>query len=212
MSETAVEPGALPAGLAYRLLLPEQWVKLPADPTAMRAAARRHLEHRFADLPRDRTAQLRRSLEDDLVRLADAAGSAYAVDILLLSLDVAERPVSASCLVSLVPIPLADAAALGTLAAELGDGALTSEVVDLGPHRVVRVTRDEQPAAEGPAVVADWDGRSRLVDVYVPVPDSEATLLLSFATPVVPLFDVLTELFDAMVSTLQWTAEGAPWR
>ena len=46
----------------------------------------------------------------------------------------------------------------------------------------------------------------------MPVPDSDAVILLSFATPVPVLFEALTELFDAVVSTLQWQRTGSSWQ
>ncbi len=220
----------LPPGTSYRLLLPPQWVRLPVNSVGMRAAARRHLEVRFADLPRDRTLALRRQLEDELVGLAETVSGQFAVDILLLSTDLAGVPVSASGLVSLVPIPLSDETHLQRLRETTAEGADTSGVVDLGSNRVVRVLRHAEPtSADGEPVAATAEvartvlgpddgsatpltGRSRLLDYYVPVPDSDAVMLLSFSTAVPALFEPLTGLFDAIASTLQWQQEGTPWR
>jgi len=51
-----------------------------------------------------------------------------------------------------------------------------------------------------------------VVEVHVPVPDRGETLLLSFATPLVPLFDPLTELFVLMASSVQWQDDDGHWR
>lgn len=145
----------LPAGTSYRLLLPEQWVRLPVNSVGMRAAARRHLETRFADLPRDSTLALRRRLEDELVGLAETVSGQFAVDILLLSMDIGGLPVSASGLVSLVPIPLSDEEQLERLRQTTSPDADSSEVVDLGSNRMVRVLRHAEPTtADGEPVEA----------------------------------------------------------
>lgn len=234
MTLPEVEP-SIPAGLRYRLVLPEGWLRLPADPVALRPAARAVIAERFAGLPRDSTAQLRRELEDELVALADTASGQFAVDLLLLTSEVAGRPLSASCVVSIVPVPLDGPVALAELVEDSADGALSSEILQLGRHTGVRVVRDElpstDPAAERPPgldariaeAVRDTVGPdavtavpatrpSRLVDVFLPVPDSAVTLLLSFSTAVRPLFDPLTELFTAIAATVQFRAEDEPWR
>lgn len=222
----------LPDGLRYRLVLPDGWTRLPANPVALRPAARQLLTERFKDLPRDRTAQLRRELEDELVQLADTASDQFAVDLLLLELDVDGRPVSGSCVVSLAPVPLEGSEALARLAQELREGALASEVITFAATAAVRVVREESTPAPpvtpgqaaqvadavrdlvGPQAVVDLPPSTtcRLVDVYLPVPDAQATLLLSFSTRVRPLFDPLTELFTAMAGTVQFSAADTPWR
>lgn len=224
----------LPDGLRYRLVLPEGWIRLPANPLALRPAARRLLAGRFADLPRDTTAQLRRQLEDELVQLADTASDQFAVDLLLLDHEVEGRPLSASCVVSLVPVPLHGPDSLAQLAQESGEGALSSEILTFTHTAAVRVVREEAPATHaaplsaaeaeqvaqavrelvGPEALVDVPAApsSRLVEVFVPVPDSDATLLLSFSTSVRPLFEPLTELFTAMAATVQFSVADAPWR
>lgn len=223
-----------PPAVHYRLVLPDGWVRLPADPVALRPAVRRWLSGRFAGLPRDATAQLRHELEQELVELADRGVGVRAVDLLLLTLDVADRPLSGSCLVSVLPVALSGPEQLAALAETARPDALSSDVVPLGSGSGVRVVRDERPdepvapltgqdAERAAAVVRELVGpgavtaptqppTSRAVDVFVPVPDAELTLLLSFSTPVRPLFDPLTDLFTAIAGTVQFRVDGQLWR
>lgn len=221
----------------YRLVVPAAWTRLPMDPVGMRDAARSMLRRRFASLPRDETAALRRELEQDLVALTGRAGSEYARMLLVLALEVSRRPITASCLVSLLPHSLPDEAALQTLAVEHSGGALASVVEQLGTTRGVVVVREQVqtlPAApdglDVPALAeqyadaiglgqtpaepgtASWlPGTTRHVDVYLPVPESPRVLLLSFSTPLVPLFEPLTELFLVMAGTVQWDRGDGTW-
>lgn len=224
----------------YRLVVPAAWTRLPMDPVGMRDAARAMLLRRYASLPRDETAKLRREVEQDLVALTRRAGSEYARMLLVLALEVSRRPITASCLVSLLPQAVRDEAALQALAAELSDGVVTSAVEELGANRGVVVVRDEvQPLPQAPEGVdvaalaaryADsiglgevppepgapgsepWTpGTVRHVDVHLPVPDSPRLLLLSFSTPLVPLFEPLTDLFLMMAATVQWDRGDGTW-
>lgn len=224
----------------YRLVVPAAWTRLPMDPVGMRDAARAMLLRRFGSLPRDETAKLRREVEQDLVALTRRAGSEYARMLLVLALEVSRRPITASCLVSLLPQAVPDEGALQALSVELSDGAVTSVVEELGGNRGVVVVRDEvQPlpqAPEGvdvtalaerfaasiglgetpadpgtPAPEAWAPGTTRHVDVHLPVPDSPRLLLLSFSTPLVPLFEPLTELFLMMAATVQWNRGDGTW-
>lgn len=224
----------------YRLVVPAAWTRLPMDPLGMRDAARAMLRRRYADLPRDETARLRHEVEQQLVAITRRPGSEYARMLLLLSLEVHRRPVTASCLVSLLPRAVRDEDALQAVAAELAHGAITSVVEDLGDNRGVVVVRDEvhalpeaptgvdvqalaqqyadaiglgetQPAPGAPGSEPWTPGTTRHVEVHLPVPDSPRLLLLSFSTPIVPLFDSLTELFLMMAGTVQWEREPGRW-
>lgn len=231
-ASTLAQPA--PPAVHYRLVLPDGWVRLPADPVALRPAVRRWLSGRFAGQSRDATAQLRRELEQELVELADRGAEVRAVDLLLLTLDVADRPLSGSCVVSVLPLALSEPEQLAELAEAARGDALSSEVVPLGAGSGVRVVRDEHPV-ETPAVLTGRQSEraaavvrelvgpdavtaptqpptSRAVDVFVPVPDVDLTLLLSFSTPVRPLFDALTELFTAIAATVQFRLDGQVWR
>lgn len=219
----------------YRLVLPPGWTRLPMEPVALRPAARAWLLARSSTLPRDRTAQARRAVEDDLVALASRPGAEYARMLLVLSVEAQSRPVSASCLVSELPLDLSDETRLEAVRASREAGTVACAVTDVGPHRALVVVRDEvvAPPAQDEAETArlarayadhlgldtrrpdpepSWDPRrSRSVGVHLPVPDTRSTLLLSFSTPLAPLFDPLTELFLLMAATVQWRRDGERW-
>jgi hypothetical protein len=226
--------------LPYRLVVPAAWTRLPMDPVGMRDAARAMLLRRFGALPRDETATLRREVEQELVALTRRAGSEYTRMLLVLALEVSRRPITASCLVSLLPRAVPDETALQALAVELSEGSAISAVEDFGTNRGVVVVRDQvmpmSPVPDGVDVAAlaelyadaiglretasaagelgaePWaPGATRHVDVHLPVPDVPRLLLLSFSTPLVPLFEPLTELFLMMATTVQWDRGDGSW-
>ena len=137
----------------YRLVVPQGWTRLPVDPAGMRAAVRALLLRRFAAHPRDSTATLRHEVEQELVALTRGPGHEYLRMLLLLDLQVERRPVTGTCLVSLLPQRVTGEQALQELAQSMADGAVESVVEDLGPHRGVVVVRDT--VAPGPDVEPD---------------------------------------------------------
>lgn len=198
----------------YRIVLPEGWHRLPADPIALRPIVRELLHRLWADLPRDSTAQRRRDLEQELVRLGDAASDQGGRELLLSLRAVGGVPLAASAVVSMVATGLAGEPGLVELARVSAEGAISSEVADLGRNRGVVVVRDQAfEAADRPALLEAAGvvvTRTRQVDVHLPVPDEPAMLLLSFSTPLMSLAEGLTELFVAMASTVQWR-QGEHW-
>lgn len=229
-------------GLAYRIALPDAWVRLPTNPLAMRSAARGYLERRYASLPRDQTLPVRRRMEEHLVALADDATTRMGVDLLMLDLQVQGPSLTATCLVSLTPLPLGDHSSLEAVAAVCAVDAISSQVVELGSHRACRVVREgvattaepstpEQEQKIVTAVLAEArrlgapglpdtldpdevraHTRPRLVEYYLPSPDGGAGLLFSFSMQAVPLYEALTELFDTMIASVQWRRDGKTWQ
>lgn len=199
----------------YRIVLPQGWHRLPADPIALRPVVRQLLLDLWADQPRDQTAQRRRGLEQELVRLGDQASDRGGRELLLSLQIVGDVPLAASAVVSLVPTLLQGEAGLQQLAQVSADGAIASAVVDLGHNRGVVVVRDRQIAVEdrpaGLGAAAASVTRTRQLDVHLPVPDEPAMLLLSFSTPLMSLAEGLTELFMAMACTVRWRQDKA-WR
>jgi hypothetical protein len=129
--------------VSYRMALPAPWVRFPMEPTAMRSAVRAWLLRKYAHRSRDETAQLRRHIENQMVELANRSGSQYSRQMLVLSIDVDGFPVSASCLVSVIPQDLHGPNALEDLARDLSAGARSSAVEELGRSLGVVVVRDE---------------------------------------------------------------------
>lgn len=134
MTSGRVAPGAAPETVPYRLVVPQGWTRLPVDPAGMRTAVRAMLRRRFATLQRDATAALRREVEQDLVSLTQGPGREYMRMLLVLDLEVQRRPVTGTCLVSLLPQPVVGEQALAQLADSMADGAVESVVEDLGPE------------------------------------------------------------------------------
>jgi hypothetical protein len=196
------------------MLLPDGWWRLPANPIAMRPVVRRLLLQLWADQPRDATAQRRRELEDQLVRLGSSAADQGGLELLVCLQSAGDVPLPASAVVSLQATLLEGEEGLQQLAAVSEAGALSSEVLDLGRNRGVLVVRDaplEEPVSlpqeatpEQRQVLTEGLRTVRQVDVHLPVPGEPAMLLLSFSTPMAPLFDVFTELFVSLASTVEW--------
>lgn len=246
-ARTAPDGGAGRA-VPYRLVVPQGWTRLPVDPVGMKTAVRGLLLRRFAAHPRDSTATLRREIEQELVGLTHGPGHEYMRMLLLLDLQVERRPVTATCLVSLLPQPMTGEQALQDLAASMAEGAVESVVEDLGPNRGVVVVRataaagsdappdastvtaarrytdwletgldsgadpaPTSPAGDGPRPEVPAGRTTRSVDVFLPVPDAPRVLLLSFSTPVEPLFGPLTTLFLTIAGTVQWRHDGERW-
>ena len=244
---TALVRGSDEAGTpAYRLVVPPGWTRLPAAPERLRPAVRSLLLHRFAAHPRDTTAVLRREVEQQLVDVVSGPGCEYLRMLLLLDLAVERMPVTATCLVSLLPHSVPDEASLQQLALSQSGGSVIESVVeDLGANRGVVVVRDvlsggvevhDPRVAAAARSLARWtaDGdeggpgtaasseplpddvvqaarTTRSVDVFLPVPDASRVLLLSFSTPVGPLFEPLTTLFLTIASTVQWNRDRQSW-
>ena len=192
----------------YRIVLPDGWHRLPAGPIALRPIARELLLRLWADQPRDQTAQRRRDLEQELVRLGDTASDQGGRELLLSLQAVGGVPLAASAVVSMVPTLLDGEAGFVELAQVSAEGAISSGVFDLGRNRGVVVVRDQAvEARDRPAFLGEAGAaitRTRQVDIHLPVPDEPAMLLLSFSTPLMSLAESLTELFVAMSSTVQW--------
>lgn len=199
------------------MLLPSSWVRLPANPVAMRPVVRRLLLELWSDQPRDATVQRRRELEQRLVQLGSTAADNGGHE-LLVCLEVAgDVPLPASAVVSLHPTLIDDEAGLQQLAEASARGAMSSEVLDLGRNRgvlVVRETEVDEPVPvpqdatpEQREALVEGLRRVRQVDVHLPVPGEPAMLLLSFSTPLAPLFEVFTELFVSLASTVEWQSE-----
>ena len=199
---------------SYSLVLPPGWAKLPVRDGAAEAVSA--LVDRISEgLPRDKAAPYRGELRKMLDAQVLAARENGGLD-LYLPVDPAHgRPLAASFLVSHVPPDdgaAPDGGEVSVLAELLAEEGAAAEPAEVGGVSAVRMQRVSPPEPD-----AKLDRPSRHVDYVIPVPASAGWLVIAFSTPVLadedaPLSDdgsmrfddLLVELFDAVVSTLQW--------
>ncbi len=202
---------------SYSLVLPAGWCRLPVRNGAAEAVSAL-VDRVTADIPRDRAAAYRGELRKMLDEQVLAARRTGGLDLYLPIAPVGGRPTAASFVVSHVAPddgPMPDGGDVSVVAELLEDGGSDAEPVELAGATGVRLQRVEEPAAE-PADGA-LDRAARHVDYVVPVPGGAGWLVVAFSTPLLldsdaPVStdgslrfdDVLVELFDAIVSTLQW--------
>lgn len=179
--------------VAYRMVLPPGWLLLPVRDRSD-DELRRLIVDQYADLPRDSAGPLISRLADAVVAGLGDAREADVVDVVL--------PLGAPWS-SAVSASIALAVAAGDPSDEDADGDTGEEIdTDAGPaSRVVT----ERPRSALRRVEYTWT-----------IPSVERALLIATfsivgdADPQVqPLVDALTELCDAILSTLRWERDGA---
>jgi hypothetical protein len=205
-------PTERPGG--YRLVVPPGWYRIDSDEGRRPRDVHRFVADQFAGT--DHLPQVRRQLEASLVDHVAKAAEEGALEMYLSALRVGPVPVSSSLVVSFLPGPgLADEPdeedlkqmlllaarqeAEGVVAdARLltwDDGWAVRRVV----HRQAPTGDDDLGQQLGPAPTFG-------VDWFRPVPGTRgATLLLAFSSPLLPVEEQLTELFDTIAGTLTWT-------
>jgi hypothetical protein len=81
-------------------------------------------------------------------------------------------------------------------------------LVELPAATAVRVRREtgqpDRPAPAGASGDPDEVLPSITLDYQLPVPATEAHLLLTFSTPLIQIGDAMVELFDAVAGSLTW--------
>jgi hypothetical protein len=191
------ETGPATPGLGYRLVVPDGWFTVDLDPGRRERSVRALVELQFAGI--DNAPHLKAQAREELLAKAEAAYETGGLDMFLSLQQIAGIPLAASLVVFLVPAPedgrTADA---GQLARTLrGDNRKVS-VTDLPAGKSVRVLRRAGPGS------SEQGADAATLEVFVPVPDSGAWLLLSFSAPIGPLAPAMTKLFDAICTTLRW--------
>lgn len=194
--------------LSWRIVTPDEWDRLPTEPQAGAAAVRRIAARQFRG--QDHLPHLRAQLEDTLVKTLADARETGGVELYLSNILVGDIPLPTSLVVSVLPWTeeAGDKRALEILQeelerAELDDGQdfeSTVEQVD-GGHALRRITTMPHSGLGAEAALPDSFG----LQWWFPMPGEEpALLLLSFSSPLVMLRDGLTELFDAVASTVRF--------
>ncbi len=171
----------------FTVLLPPGWVRIPLDGREnARAVALADAKAGEAPGPQRQAAQqqLRALLRQALGQARRAAGT----DILISLGQRDGLALAASCLVSYVehgePVPLDK---LGT---ELARGGGSVSAADIGGLPAIRHRHPEDPMTR--------------VDYHLQVPGRTGLMTLAFATPLEPLADPMTLLFDAIAESLRW--------
>ncbi|MGA5294904.1 hypothetical protein [Streptomyces koyangensis] len=189
----------------YRLLLPDGWFRVPLEPEARDRSVNALVEQRFEGV--DNAPHVKEELRRDLRKRASKAYRNGGIELYLSLQQAGPVTVPASLLVTLAPLPHRGGLPLEALAQRLSEGKHTVEVGvgELPSGPAVRVISKQR----GP--VDEETGRSDIsvgVDYHLPVPGAEAFLLLSFSTPLEPLEEAMTGLFDAVADTFAWVGEG----
>lgn len=184
----------------YRLVLPEGWWAIDLDPARTEANVAALLEQQWRGV--DDAPHLKAEARASLLRQARDAADAGGLQLFLSVGTVGGIPLSASLLVSSVPLASADEL---TVLAGAGRGqgrAVTQAGLPAGP--ALRSLWRQPPSDDDPSGLV-----TTCLDVHVAVPHAPRVLVLQFRTPVEPLAEVLLEVFDAITGTLRW-APGGP--
>jgi len=197
------------AATGYSVILPPDWRQIPLRAGTDRAI-RGVVKEAFAALPRaappDQVSPHRLRLERRLTQMAREARGRGGIDLYLPAGPVYGAPLAASFIVSELSLGTADPAGIVAIL-EAGDNAAKPAAVD-GADGL----RAERTAGPSPDRAADF--ASRLVDYVLPVPGRPGRwLAVAFSTlgggsPDDDIAGLLTELFDAIMSTFRWGWEN----
>ncbi|GAA2535800.1 hypothetical protein ACFW2V_34810 [Streptomyces sp. NPDC058947] len=192
-------PTSQPAGSrapVFGLITPEDWYRVPLLPADRREASVTALiKRQFAGV--DDQPVLRRKAEEQLLGTAEAAVEQGGVVLYLSFLEAGGIPLSASLLISRLYEKFDGLDAVAALA---GSGEVTLETLP-AVGRAARVLRRER-AKQSRKLGSEFE--DTVVEYFVPVPDREEVLMLTFSTPLEPIADAMVELFDAVAGTLRW--------
>jgi hypothetical protein len=189
----------------YRLLVPAGWWAIDLDPAVRDEQVAALVEQQWRGV--DNAPHLKAEARAELGRQAAEAAQAGGLQLFLSVGALAGVPLSASLLVS--SVPLGSPAELTALAERNRTAGRDVGQVELPAGTALR-TAWREPS---PRLSRTDDGAqlpaTTCLDLHLPVPDAPRVLLLQFRTPMEPLADVLVELFDAIAETLRWTRPGA---
>ncbi|TLS41979.1 hypothetical protein FE633_33430 [Streptomyces montanus] len=180
----------------FGLITPEDWYRIPLQPLERREASVSALMKRqFAGV--DDQPVLRRQSEEQLLGAAEAGADKGGVVLYLSFLEAAGIPLSASLLISQLHQRFDSLDAVAALA---GKGEVTPVRLPAA-GRAARRRRGER-TREARRLGTEFE--DTIVEYFVPVPDRDEVLMLTFSTPLEPIADAMVELFDAVAGTLRW--------
>lgn len=188
----------VPQATAFALLTPEDWYRIPLRSQEQRTASVRALvDRQFHGL--DDQPILRRETEGVLLGVAEAGAESNGVALYLSTQEVLGVPLAASLLVTVVAERFDALQAVGALAVE-GDGEVA--LVELPSAGRSARRRRTTESREGRRLGSSLP--ETVVEYFVPVPGRDEVLLLTFSTPLEPIAEALTALFDSVAATLRW--------
>jgi hypothetical protein len=177
----------------YRLVVPDGWFAVDLEPGRRERSVAALVKRQFSGI--DNAPHLKAQARRELLDQAEAAHASGGIEMFLSLQQVAGIPLSASLVVFLVPPSGTHVVVAEELAQSFADDQRQVTVVDLPAGHAVRVLR---------RATAEHESASAALEVFVPVPQSSAWLLLTFAAPLGPLIPALNKLFDAICMTLRW--------
>ncbi len=197
------------AGPGFSLTVPASWFELDLRPQTRDAGIRALVQDRLREQPE--LAEHRTTVTTLLRRQARQAWDAGAVYCACMVEPTQDGPITGAVTVSLVEGPAGAGTGPDRLPA-LIDRLQVKEAA--GPDDTW--TRVEVVSVEGAGRCARTAGvedvdlpdgagwvRTVLMQTFVPLPGDRRVLLLTCSSPVLPLADVLLDLFDAVSSTLR---------
>ncbi|MFF4259031.1 hypothetical protein ACFY1L_48435 [Streptomyces sp. NPDC001663] len=180
----------------FGLITPEDWYRIPLQPQDRREASVSALiKRQFAGV--DDQPVLRRKAEEQLRGTAQAGVEQGGVVLYLSFLEVGGIPLSASLLVSHLQQKFDGLDAVAALAGSGEVGLVTLPAAGRAA-RLLRRQRTKQSRKLGS------EFEDTVVEYFVPVPDRDEVLMLTFSTPLEPIADAMVGLFDAVAETLRW--------
>ena len=184
----------------YRLAVPGGWFRIALDPELREKRIAAFVEDRFRGI--DNVPQMKRDLRDQLCAQAASAYASGGTELYLSMVTAGNVPLAASLVVFYVPAPPGGShPPLEQVLQTVTTGE--AELIDLPAGTALRHHYRERPHPDDPASM----GITTLVthlNIQVPVPQTRGHLLLAFSTPMEPLADAFTELFDQIARTLKW--------
>lgn len=180
----------------YQILVPDGWFRISLGGADRYKAITTLVNRQFRGI--DTVPDLKKETRQALRRTADSAYASGGIEMYVSLQTAGGFPLPASLVVMLTP-PHENPVAIVTpqrLAGTLASPGRDVSVTDLPAGTAVRVRHRDTLNGGNP-------GPAQL-DIHVPVPGSGSYLILAFSTPLNPLADPMTELFDTIASTLRW--------
>jgi hypothetical protein len=163
----------------------------------------------------DHLPQVRRRLEESLLAHVERADQEGALELYLSTEQVGGLPLSSSLVVTFLPGPGGAEVADGDLqemllaaAEEAGEDVVVDRrlVTWEGGWAVRRLVERAAPSGDDPLGRELGPAPTFGVEWFRPIPGTGGdSLLLAFSSPLLPVRDALTELFDTVAGSLVWT-------